>query len=314
MGGTKILSAAVNSAQGIFVRQKISTKRFDDQEKYIKELRTAVKRILKDNHLNKSDVKAIALGIPGSVDPYSGRIGLAPNLNIQDFNLKNKLQEVVDYPVVMENDVNLAALGIKQFELSEDDKNVLVVSIGTGIGGALILNDKIYRGSGNFAGEIGHMVLIPGGPQCGCGNYGCAEALASRSAIVRNIEADISIGENSIINMIVSTGERIKSGSLAAAVAKDDPVVIKRLSEGASTIGLLLANVNNLLNLDKIVLSGGVIAALDHYMLPLIKESFTSNSLSDAAKTVSIVATKLGDDAAVLGGIPLVKEFLDVSV
>lgn len=314
MGGTKILAAAMNSKHGVFSRFKKATEVGKNQDAYVDDLVNVIEKITQKAKLPETDIKAIALGVPGSVNPFTGRIGLAPNLGMENFFLKDKLQERVSFPVLLENDVNLAALGIQKFELAKEDKNVLVCFIGTGIGGALIFNGKIYRGSSYTAGEIGHIVVEENGPLCSCGNRGCFEAVASRTAIARNILEDIKSGERSVVKKIISPGQKIKSKALASAISKEDKVVIKRISDACSTIGTTLASIVNLLNLDKIVLGGGVLEALDYFMMPMIKESFKRHALKDSAKGVKIISTRLGDDAALFGGIALAEEFLDVKV
>jgi len=192
--------------------------------------------------------------------------------------------------------------------------NMLAVFVGTGIGGGLIIDGKLYRGSNYVAGEIGHMLVEKNGPNCGCGRKGCFEAIASRTAIVNKIIKDIKSGKRSTLSKLVKSGERIRSRSLLNAVKKKDKVVCKRIKEGCEVIGGTLASISNLLNLDMIVLGGGMIEALDFYMLPLIKESFSEHVLNDSSKGLKIVASKLGDDAAIFGGIALAEEFFGVKV
>jgi len=313
MGGTKILAAAINS-NGIVARVKNPTNSNSSHDEYIKALAGIVKDVIKKSKLNAENVKAVCLGVPGSVNPYTGIIGLAPNLNLKNFNIKEKLQELVPYPVLIENDVNLGALGIKKFGLGKESKDMFVMFIGTGIGGALFFEEKIYRGISYVAGEIGHFVVEKNGPLCGCGNRGCFEAVASRTAITRNILNDIKSGKKSLITKHIIDGDKIKSKALRIAVKAGDEVVVKRISEAAETIGIVLASITNLLNFDKIVLGGGVIEALEKFMMPKIKNAFDEHVLKDASKGVKIVATKLGDDAALYGGIALAEEFLNIKV
>ncbi len=314
MGGTKILSSLINSENGIVHSIKKPTKSNSTTKAYIKTLTEIVNETIATSNVSAGNIKAVALGIPGSVDPYIGRIGLAPNLGIKNFLIKEKLQAEISYPVLIENDVNLAALGIQKFELNEKAKNVLVVFIGTGIGGALIFNGKIYRGGNYVAGEIGHMHILDNGPVCGCGRKGCFEAVSSRTAIEKKIRADIKAGKKSVISKAVKRNEKIKSKVLAGAVKKNDKLIVKHISDACGIVGTTLASVENLLNFDTIVLGGGLIEALNHFMMPKIKESFNKTVLKDSAKGLKIISTKLGDDAALYGGIALAEEFLGIKV
>lgn len=314
MGGTKILAAAINSKEGTLAQVKRPTKGGSSADEYVKSIADIINEVAKKVKQKKGNVKAVCLGIPGSLNPFTGKIGLAPNIGIEDFDIRKKLEKLVSYPVLIENDVNLGALGIKKFGAGKKAKNMFVVFVGTGIGGALILNEKIYRGSDFVAGEIGHIIVEKNGPLCNCGNRGCFEAVASRTAIVKAIRKDIKNGKKSVLKKYVKSKERIKSKVLSQAIAQNDPVVVKRLSEGCEAIGIVLASVANLLNTDMIVLGGGVLEAMGGFMLPKIKESFSKYVLKESAKGLKIVVSHLGDDAALYGGIALAEEFLNVKV
>lgn len=307
-GGTKILAALMNMGGEILAKTKVATRLENGKRGLIDGLVEAINDVIAKGNMKPEDIQAVSLGVPGSVNPFTGKIGTAPNLNITNFNMKQELAKHIDIPILIENDVNLAALGIKNFELKGKGKNVLVVFVGTGVGGALIFDNKLYRGSDFFAGEIGHMVVEKNGPKCGCGNKGCLEAIASRTAIVRDIRKALKTKKNSKLLQILPKSKPIKSKGLALAVKKKDPIVIKELTHASEVLGTALANVTNLLNLDMIVLGGGVIESLDKFMVPKIRDSFNKTVLSDAGKGVKIVATKLGDDAALYGGIVLASE------
>jgi glucokinase len=177
---------------------------------------------------------------------------------------------------------------------------MLAVFIGTGVGGGIIIDGKIYRGSNYSAGEIGHVIVDKNGPVCGCGNKGCFETFASRSAIAKNIVAELKTKKKSILKKIISPNKPIKSRMLAAAVKSNDRLVIKHISNACDTIGL--------------VLGGGLIEALDYFMLPKIKESFKKYAFKDASKNLKIIANDLGDDVALYGGIALAEEFLKIKI
>ena len=314
MGGTKILAAVINSKQGIVARAKMATKSNSSEKEYIDELTAITHQVISDSGLNESRIKAVCIGIPGSVNPYTGRIGLAPNLGLKNFFIKKKLQKMIPFPILIENDVNIGALGIKNFGVGKNSRNMLMMFIGTGIGGALIFDGKIYRGTNFMAGEIGHMIVQENGPVCGCGKKGCFEAFASRTAIVRNILADKRTKKKSIIGKLVPSGEKIRSKALAEAVRKKDKVVLEHLKNACDIIGVVSANLSNALNVDKIVYGGGLIEALGDSMLPMIKASYYKHVLKDSAIGTKLVESKLGDDAAIYGGIALAEEFLGVKV
>jgi len=314
MGGTKILAAAINTKEGIIARVKEPTPSGAKPIDLIKTLTAIVEETIAEANLKKENIKAVCLGIPGWLNPYTGKVSAAPNLGLKNFSLKTRLEKNLGLAVLIENDVNLGALGIKGFGEGANSKNILVVFVGTGIGGALFFDGKIYRGFNYTAGEIGHIVIDKNGPQCGCGNKGCFEALASRTAIVRNIQSDIKNKRKTIITKISGKNKPIKSKALAAAIKAKDKIVVKRVSEACETIGVTLAGLTNLLNVEEIILGGGLIEAIGNFMTPKIRSSFEENILKQNSKPPKIVQSKLGDDSALYGGIVLAEEFLGVKV
>ena len=270
---------------------------------------------MSSSKLKKENITAVCLGVPGTVNPYTGVISFAPNLGIKNYKMKLELEKLIPYPVFMENDVNLGALGIKNYGVGKKSNNMLAVFIGTGIGGGLIIDGKIFRGSNFVAGEIGHVMVQKDGPKCGCGKKGCFEALASRTAIVNHIINDVKKNkQKSVLSELIKSNQRIKSGALRFAIERKDKVVINRITEACQIIGDVLGSVSNLMNFDMIVLGGGVIEALENYMMPIIKKEYKNHVLDASAKGVKIVSSKLGDDAAIYGGLALAEEFLGIKV
>lgn len=310
LGGTKILSALINSANKIVAKEKISTDIMNGKEGLIKAIVESVKKIMSDNEVSEREIKAICLGVPGTVNPYTGLISSAPNLGIKNFNIKEALLKYFSIPLLIENDVNLAGLGIKNFEFNKDTNNMLVVFVGTGIGGALFFEGKIYRGSSFFAGEIGHMKVNSKGNLLSKDKNSTFETIASRTAIVRDIKKELNKGKKSVLKEYKSPKKILKSKALADAVNRGDSLAIKYVNKSSATIGTVLGSLTTLLNLDTIVLGGGVVEAIGDFMLPKVKKAFKKSVLPEPGKVVKIVKTKLGDDAALFGGIALAEEFL----
>lgn len=310
LGGTKILSALIDGSNKILAKEKIATELINGKEGLVDSIVRSVKKVMKENEVTEREIKAISLGVPGTVNPFSGMISNAPNLGIKNFNIKEALLKQFSIPLLIENDVNLAGLGIKKFETGDDTNNMLVVFVGTGIGGALFFDGKIYRGSTFFAGEIGHMKVSSKGNLLSKEKDSTFELLASRTAIVREIKRELKKGRKSILKEYSSPDKLLKSKGLALAVKKSDPLAIKYLTKSAVTIGTVLASLTTLLNLDTIVLGGGVFEAMGDFMLPKVRKAFKKSVLPEPGKAVRIIQTKLGDDAAIYGGIALAEEFL----
>jgi len=311
LGGTKILSALLNSKSEIVNRVKVETE-IDKGASYIVEsIAKAVNEIIVLSNLKAEEVKAICLGVPGTVNPNEGMIYNAPNLGVKNFNMKSELSKYFQIPVLLENDVNIAALGIKKYEFNDNVKNMLVVFVGTGIGAALIFDGKMYRGSSFFAGEIGHMKVSQEGKLGGKKVESTFETLASRTAIVNSIKKEIKKGKKSILTKLSEGKPKIKSKMLLTALQKKDKLVTKQLENAGIIIGSVLGSVTTLLNIDTIVIGGGVFEAMGEYLLPVVKDNFSKTVLPEPGKNVNIVLTKLGDDAPLFGGLSLAEEFLD---
>lgn len=310
LGGTKILLALINSRNKILSRVKIPTEIEKGAEYLVESVAASVEKILNENHLKEGDIKAVCMGVPGTVNPFSGEIGNAPNLGIKNLNIKKALEKKISIPVLIENDVNLAGLGIKKFELNKNVKNILVVFVGTGIGGALFFDGKLYRGSSFYAGEIGHMLVGSKGKFATSSKRKTFELTAGRPAIVRDIRKGLNKGRKSILKEYISPQKQLKSKALSDAVLNEDPLAIKYVGKSATAIGTVLGSITTLLNIDTIVLGGGVIEAMHRFMIPKIKTAFKKSVLAEPGKHVKIFETKLGDDAALYGGIALAEEFL----
>jgi len=309
LGGTKILSALINAKNEIVGKVKIPTDSTKGADFIVECIVNSINTLLENHKIEEKDIVAIAMGVPGTVNPISGLLSNAPNLGIKNFNIKEALQKSYKIPVFLENDVNLAALGIKNHEFNNEVNNMLIVFIGTGIGGALIFNGNIYRGTNFFAGEIGHMLVNNKGELAFSKDSKTFEMVASRTAIVENINRKINKGNKSNIQEFI-VGDKIKSNALANAVASGDKLVKKEVKKAFKVIGSVLGSITTLLNIDTIVLGGGVIEALNDFAIPEIKKSFDRAVLPEPGKNVKIIATNLGDDAPLYGGISLVEEFL----
>jgi glucokinase len=258
-----------------------------------------------DAGLKLSDVAAIASGCPGPLDPDQGIVHFAPNLaGWEEVPLAKMLTERLDLPAFIENDVNLWTLGEWALGAGQGSLHVVGIFVGTGIGGGLILDGKLYQGWRKGAGEVGHMILLPDGPLCGCGNRGCAEALASRTAIERDIVAGIKAGRESIVKKLMEKDgrDRLTSGVLAEALQRHDPLVSEVMGRAQFYLGLLIASVVNFIDPERIIMGGGVVEALgDDFLTPIREVAYQSFVNKRGAKDVKIVPAKLGDEAGPLG-------------
>lgn len=307
LGGTKILSAILNKDAKIVSTAKKSTKSESKKETIIQRIIFTIEASIRNANLSIEDIDGIVLGVPGSLNPETGVVNLAPNLGWKNLNIINPIQNYFNRKVLIENDANLGTLGIYHFEKKSKCKNLIAIFVGTGIGAGIIIDGKLYRGKNFSAGEIGHIIINEEGYKCGCGNYGCLETEASRTAITRMINEQIKKGKKTIITKLTDNPRIIKSSILKEAIKQKDKVTIKSVKYSAEKIGLVIGNLINLFDFDCVVLAGGVMEAIGSFMLPLIKEKIKETALKSNYKNTEIALSKLKDDAALLGGFSLFK-------
>ncbi len=308
LGGTKILAGVFDEKLNCLGRSKMSTKADRGPDEVIDRIARCARDVVDECDLDFKQIRGVGIGAPGAIDPETGRVIFAPNLQWTDVPLKKLLEKEVGVPVSVENDCNAATLGVFEKDLLGKPRYLVGVFIGTGLGGGIIIDGKLYPGFGGTAGEIGHMVIEVGGPKCNCGNRGCFEALASRTAIFRSIHAAIKDGQKTLLtDMLGPDLADLRSGDLRKAIRKGDKLVEKIVESAAEYTGIAVANLINILNPQTVVLGGGVIDALGDEMMAIIVETAEDYILSGTNKGVDIVASKAGDDAGIIGGAVLAR-------
>jgi glucokinase len=309
LGATKILAGVYNLSLACAGVSKLSTKPQRGPATVIKRIARCVVDAVDESDLEMKQVRGVGIGAPGSVDGGTGTVIFAPNLEWRDVPLKKELEDQLGVPVFVGNDCSIAMLGIYVAELESKPQHVVGVFLGTGIGGGLVINGKPYYGSRHNAGEIGHMVLDVNGPKCGCGNKGCFEALASRTAIFQRIKAGVKAGHKTILTeMLGDNLKDLRSGDLRKAIRRGDKFVDKVIEEAAEYTGIAVGNLLNIFNPDMVVLGGGVIEALADEMMAIIIETARDYAMPGTAKGVEIFASSLGDNAAITGGAVLARQ------
>ncbi|MGP8201552.1 MAG: ROK family protein [Limisphaerales bacterium] len=308
LGGTKILAGVFDPQLTCLGRNKMSTKPERGANEVIERIARCVRDAVDECDLDIKQLRGVGVGAPGAIDVSSGKVIFAPNLQWQDVPLKKALEKELDVPVSIENDANSAMLGVFETELDSKPRDVVGIFIGTGVGGGIIVDGKLYSGFNGTAGEIGHMVIEVGGPKCNCGNRGCFEALASRTAIFRKIHAAVKDGQKTLLtDMLGPDLSNLRSGDLRKAIRKGDSVVEKVIEEAAEYTGIAVANLINIFNPQTVVLGGGVIDALGDEMMAIIVETAEDYALNGTSKGIEIVASKTGDDAGIIGAAVLAR-------
>jgi glucokinase len=306
LGGTSLLAVTTNTKGKILGRKKRKTRAEEGASAVLERMVKTIRDAVAEAGAKTKDVRAIGIGAPGPLNPKTGVILHAPNLGPtwNDLPITALLSERLGCPVYLGNDVDMGAVGEHALGAGRGCRNLVAIFVGTGIGGGLILNGQLYRGARYTAGEVGHIVLLADGPMCGCGKHGCAEALASRTAIEREIRARIADGRESLVPAIMKDQERevMSSSVIATALEKKDAVVQEVMARAEYYMGLLVANVVNLLDPQVIVLGGGVVERLGERYIEPVREVAEQYYLNQQDKSgIHIAATQLRGYAGVLG-------------
>ncbi len=313
LGGTSVRAMVVDHKNKILSVVKIPTKVSREAGALIAEIADAVKDAVKTAGVARREVAAVSVGAPGSVDRARGVVHEAPNLGWNEVPLGPELKKLLGVPVLVDNDVNVGVVGEHALGAGRGAQELVGIFVGTGIGGGIISRGQLYVGCRGAAGEIGHMVLQVGGPRCGCGRRGCAEALASRTAMERDVRAAIKSGKKSMVLKIMKEQrrKRMTSSVIARALKKNDPVMRKVMKRAQHYLGVLVANVINLLDPQCVVIGGGIAERLgEAFVGPIRKTAYKHFICERDRGRVKIVPGSLGDSAGALGAVVLARRRL----
>ncbi|HVF50138.1 MAG TPA: ROK family protein [Pyrinomonadaceae bacterium] len=252
-------------------------------------------------------VAALGIGIPGLVDPQTDRVIISadlPSVVRSDFHVE--LGRATGLRVELENDANAAAYGEYSVGAGRGSRNMFYVTIGTGIGGALILGGHLWYGASGFAGEFGHITIDPEGNECSCGNMGCLETVASAPNIVRRTHERLyRDGTSSLSRLAIN--KDFTAGDIAREARNGDDFALLMIERTGRYIGTAIASVINLLNIERIVLGGGVMEAGDLILNPIIREA-GRRSFQPCFEATQIVAASLATDAVPIGAAMLARD------
>ncbi|MDZ7617032.1 MAG: ROK family protein [Patescibacteria group bacterium] len=308
VGGTKVQASVVRESGEILTRKRQATPRNVDPGSELEAIESAIEAALLAARRKIKDVQAIGIAIPGVVVPKDGHIVVTPNMSLGGVGIGKHLQRRFGVPVAVGNDCNLGALGERWLGAARAARSVFAILVGTGVGGGFVRKGKLWRGARESASEIGHIVMQIGGPECGCGNRGCLEALASRTAIERDIRQAIGEGRPSVVSELTNGDlDVIRSRVLRKALDANDAVVTEVMTRAAEVLGHACLTVRHLVDPEIIVLGGGVIEACGDFVVPIIRRIVAADGLAGAREGGQVVVSELGDDAVVLGAVALAR-------
>ncbi|MHC4985892.1 MAG: ROK family protein [Planctomycetota bacterium] len=308
IGGTKILAVAAGEAGQILDRHRVRTPRDVDAEAILDTVAEAIDALLDEVGCDHSDLWAIGVAAPGVVRTSRGVVIVTPNMNLSGAAVVKDLKERFGAPVALGNDCNAGILGEAWLGAARGASSAVGIFVGTGIGGGLVQRGKIWRGYRDSALEVGHTIMAVDGPECGCGNHGCFESLASRTAIERDIRQAVAEGRQTMLtDLLEGDLSVIRSGALQQALADGDDLVHEVVDQAARVLGLGCLNIRHLIDPEVIVLGGGVIEACSEFLLPIIQEVQDSDPLPGSRSGGEIRLAALGDDAVALGAVALAR-------
>ncbi len=309
LGGTNTRWALVDRQGAILGRWERATATMPDQETLINTLAAELLASGKEAAAQGVEVMAVGLGVAGRILPDEGVVAFSPNIPwLNNCPLVPKLKNQLPWPIVLENDANLFAFGENWLGAGAGYDLMLGITLGTGVGGGLILNGQIWSGTAGTSGEVGHITIEPDGSRCNCGNRGCLETLASAFWTVIWVKEQLAQKTPSwLVELWEKDPEAINGETLVVAAKMNDPLALKAFERVGKALGIAIADVVHLLGLSRVVLGGRFALAWDHFHLPMEEELHRRLTLFPPAK-VSVAPAKLGDDAGLLGAARLAWE------
>ena len=306
VGGTKILASLVDR-QGNLLGRVYAPTDVRSPEATLDCIAETVELAIQKGDSSRRNVQAIGLGIPGLIDPVKG-IGVASvNLNWRNVEVKAKLEERLGLPCAIENDVKAAAMGEARYGAGKGLESLVFMTIGTGIAAAIVLENRVYRGSSGMAGEIGHAVIEPDGPRCKCGGFGCFEALASGPAIAARATQKLRSGQKSLLSNV--SGE-LTAEDVYIATRQGDPLALETANEVGEYVAFAIQFIALAYNPRLVVLGGGVPLAGEAFLDPVQRslERLAEQNwvFRELYRPGFLQVSKLGSDIGVLGAAALV--------
>jgi len=313
MGGTSLFAVVTSNKGKILGEKRRKTRTEEGASSVLERMVGTIEKAMAEAGVKHKDLRAIGLGMPGPLNPVTGVVYHAPNLGPtwNDTPVAAYVSERMGCPAYLDNDVNVGIVGEHALGAARGSDNAVAIFVGTGIGGGIVIEGQLYRGQRYTAAELGHTVILADGPLCGCGRRGCAEALASRTAIERDIRAGIAAGRESVIPWMLEESGRttISSGILGDALERGDELTQEVMSRAQYYMGLLVANVVNTLDPQVVVLGGGVVERLGARYVDPVREVAEQYYLNQQDKDqVHVVESELKDYAGVLGAAMLARE------
>lgn len=306
LGGTTINAAVVSADGERVLGMHTAPTNAERGPKYVVDkiigmVRESMRVAGHEGGFDEKEIVGIGIGSPGPLDRKTGTVIETPNLGWRNFPLRDLVANAIGLPAELDNDANAATIGEWWVGAGKNVETMVGVTLGTGIGGGIVLGGKVFHGASDVAGEIGHMSIDSTGRKCKCGNYGCLEAYASGPAIAARAIEGLQSGEQSVLPELVDGDvSRITAETVYEGIVAGDAYAREVMRDTAKFLGSGVANLINVLNPEMIVISGGVTRAGDHLLEPLRNE-VKRRAFRNAFEACRIVTSELGSMAGVIG-------------
>jgi glucokinase len=304
LGGTFIKIGIVNEKGKILKKVEIETKAVEGPKEVVKQICKGIRLILSDN---KMKIEGIGIGSPGMVNSKKGTVENPPNFpGWKKVNLKKAIYKEFGIPTEIENDANDAAVGELIYGAGKKFKSFLMVTLGTGVGGGIIFNKRIYRGDSGAAGEIGHATIDYKGERCKCGNYGCIETFIGNNYLIQRIKKDLKRHPKSaVIKLVQGDLKKITPRIIHEASLLGDEFAKSVIIEAGTKLGYGLASVVNVLDIANIIVGGGV-AGFGELLFESLEQSIKERVLIPIKPRITVKPAKLKNEAGIKGASALV--------
>lgn len=307
LGGTNIAIGIVDEDGKIIVQGSTPTLSPRSYTEIVKDMVTLCEKLTAEAGISMNDIEAVGIGTPGSVDYEKGSVAYSNNLKFNDAPLRDEFQKYYNIPVVLENDANSAAYG--EYIANGGDAGVfLAITLGTGVGGGIILDKKFFRGANGAGGELGHFTLVHNGALCSCGKKGCWEAYASVTALINQTKVAIEKHPESLMKSLAEENGHVSGRTAFDAAKKGDPAAKEVVDKYIEYVADGLVSIVNIFQPDKIVVSGGISKEGD-YLLDPVREYVKKYDYNKLFKRTEIETATLYNDAGIIGAAFAAKNF-----
>ncbi|WP_058308436.1 ROK family transcriptional regulator [Gracilibacillus massiliensis] len=270
-------------------------------EPLINKITLVINHLLQKKGFHRSEFLGIGVGMHGIVDYQKGVAIYPPHLDWENVPIKEQLERAIDLPVLVDNDCNALTLAESWFGDAKEENSFIVVNVDYGIGAGIMIDRKIFHGIDFGAGQIGHTIVDGDGPLCTCGNYGCLEALASEASILEQIQKKMKKGFPTILHDVREVPDDIMISDVYEALIKGDALVLNVVEEAARYVGIAVSTLVNIINPEKIILTGSLISNASKETYSSLVDSFAKHALKTNTKKLEVVKSNLMDHTIALG-------------